>query len=175
MRELPGYERRAPAPRHNLPMNLIALRHTLATLSYRAAKVLCDAPPGFAGFQAGPTSRTPAAILAHMGDLFDWALSMARGAERWHDAAPLVWEAEVKRFNAALQAFDEYLAANELSPAVVERLFQGPVADALTHLGQIAFLRRLAGGPVRGENYSRAPIETGRIGVDQPPPVGEFG
>ena len=155
-------------------MNQIALRHTLATVAYRAAKVLRDAPPEFAGFQAGPTSRTPGAILAHMGDLCDWALSTARGTETWHDSTPLAWEEEVKRFFAALHAFDAYLEQNELSSAMLDRLFQGPVADSLTHTGQIAFLRRLASAPVRGENYARAHIETGRTSVEQPAPVREF-
>ena len=63
------------------------LRHTLATLAYRAARALEDAPESFAGFDGA--GRQPAQILAHMGDLFDWALSMADGNQRWHDSEPL--------------------------------------------------------------------------------------
>ena len=131
------------------------------------------APVSFADFQAAPGTRTPAQILAHMGDLFDWALSMARGQEKWHDSAPLAWEAEQHRFFASLKAFDDYLAKDpEEVPR--QRLFQGPVADALTHTGQISMLRRMAGFPVKGENYSRASIEVGHVGADQAKPAREF-
>ena len=151
------------------------LRHTVATVAYRGGKTLRDAPAGFAGFHAGPgATRTPAEILAHLGDLFDWALSIARGEQRWHASTPLPWDQEVARFFAALAAFDHYLASSSPLAAPAEKLFQGPVADALTHVGQLAMLRRLAGGPVRGENYYKAQIETGRVGADQPKPRVEF-
>ena len=86
------------------------LRHTLATLAYRGGKAVRGAPPEFAGFRAGPRTRTPAEILAHMGDLLDWALSLAEGRERWHDSPPLAWEQETARFFAALEALDARLA-----------------------------------------------------------------
>lgn len=133
------------------------LRHTLATLAYRLEKALRDAPTEFATFRASESSRTPVEILAHMGDLMDWALSHADGAERWRDSTPLAWPAEIARFQAALKAFDDRLAAG--GPACDEhRLFQGPVADALTHTGQIAFLRRMYGSPVPPKNYFKADI-----------------
>ncbi len=150
------------------------LRHTLATVAYRGGKVVRGAPESFAGFRIGETSRTPGEVLAHIGDLFDWALSMAKGQESWHDSKPLPWKEEVERFFAALRRFDDFLAA-EVPPSMeVERLFQGPIADALTHVGQIAFLRRLAGFPVRGENYARADIAIGKVGSEQPRPRREF-
>ena len=151
------------------------LRHTVATLAYRAAKAVRGAPESFASHRAGPSTRAPAEILAHMGDLLDWALSMARGQQAWHVSAPLPWEAEVARFHAALAALDRQLAAPEPLGCSAERLFQGPIADALTHVGQIAMLRRLAGTPVRGENYARADIAAGRVGPDQAAPRAEFG
>ena len=150
------------------------LRHSLATLAYRASKAVRDAPPEFAGFRADAMSRTPAEILAHMGDLFDWALSLVNGKQRWHDSAPLPWQQEVARFFAALQAFDERLASGEPSTEVPEKLFQGPVADALTHTGQLAMLRRMAGCTMHGENYHVAEIVTGRIGLAQAAPRKEF-
>jgi hypothetical protein len=151
------------------------LRHTLATLAYRAGKVLRDAPPDFAGFSVGPATRTPSAILAHMGDLFDWALTMAQDRTAWNDSQPLAWDAEVARFFTALRTFDDYLAgAAPLKPGVIDKLFQGPVADALTHTGQLGMLRRLAGTPVRGESYARAEIVAGRVGVEQAAPRWEF-
>ena len=108
------------------------LRHTLATVAYRGGKALRDAPPGFADFIVGSgTTRTPGAILAHIGDLFDWALSLARGEQRWRHSTPLPWDEEIARFFATLQAFDDYLASEAPLSVPVEQLFQGPVADAL--------------------------------------------
>jgi hypothetical protein len=145
----------------------VLLRHTLATLAYRAGKVLRDAPHDFAQFRAGPDTRTPHQILTHMGDLFDWALAMAQGEWRWRAAAPLPWPDEVARFFAAVTALDDHLAGPEPLGHPVEILFQGPVADALTHTGQLAMLRRMAGAPIRGESYARADIAVGRTGIDQ--------
>jgi hypothetical protein len=150
------------------------LRHTVATLAYRAGKTLRDAPDRFASFSTGEKGRTPANILAHMGDLFDWALSIARGKQEWHDSTPLPWPREVERFFTTLRAFDQYLASSQPLGASAEKLFQGPVADALTHTGQIAILRRMAGCAIRGENYFRAEIAAGRVGQDQAAPVREF-
>jgi hypothetical protein len=150
------------------------LRQTVATLAYRGGKVLRGAPEGFAEFHISEATRTPGQILAHLGDLLDWALSLAKGKQEWHDSAPLPWEKGVERFFTALRALDVYLASDLplLSPA--EKLFQGPVADALSHVGQIAMLRRLAGAPVRGENYLRADIVVGRVGPEQSAPAFEF-
>ena len=150
------------------------LRHTLATVAYRGGKALRGAPDRFGTFHIGDKTRTPAQILAHMGDLFDWALSIAQGNQVWHDSMPLPWNAEVDRFFAAVQRFDDYLASSEPVHASPESLFQGPVADALNHLGQIAMLRRLAGSPILGENYFRAEIVAGRVGADQTAPRREF-
>lgn len=150
------------------------LRHTVATLAYRGGKAVRDAPDSFASFKASDTTRTPAQILAHIGDLLDWALSIAQGKETWNNAEPLTWSQEMDRFHAALAKFDDYLASEgELSEGC-ERIFQGPIADALTHVGQITMLRRLAGEPIKGENYSRAKIEAGRVGADQAKPKREF-
>ena len=150
------------------------LRHTVATIAYRGGKAVRDADDSFASFKASETTRTPAQILAHVGDLFDWALSIAKGNETWNNSEPLEWGQEIERFHAALKSFDDYLASDADLSASCERLFQGPVADALTHVGQLAMLRRLAGEPMKGENYSRAKIEAGRLGADQEKPKGEF-
>ncbi len=150
------------------------LRHTLATLAYRGAKAIRNAGPGFAEYGSPETSRTPAKILAHMGDLMDWGLSMADGRREWHDSSPLAWEKECERFFTALKKFDDYLASEKPLEASAEKLFQGPIADALTHVGQIAMLRRMAGVPMKGENYFVAEITVGRVGPDQAPPRKEF-
>ena len=150
------------------------LRHTVATLAYRGAKAVRGAPDSFASFKASETTRTPQEILAHIGDLLDWALSIAKGAETWNNSGPLEWDQEIARFHAALNRFDNYLASEAKLNAPCERLFQGPIADALTHVGQLTMLRRIAGAPIKGENYSRAKIEAGRVGAEQAAPKREF-
>jgi hypothetical protein len=150
------------------------LRHTVATVAYRGGKAVRNAPAGLADFQAGEGTRTPGQILAHIGDLFDWALSIAMGQQKWSDSKPLPWEGEVERFFSALKKFDDFLASSESLHAPSEKLFQGPVADALTHVGQINILRRLASAPVKGESYYVAEIQTGRVGADQTKPKREF-
>jgi hypothetical protein len=150
------------------------LRHTLATVAYRGGKAVRDAPASFAEFKVGDSSRTPGQILAHIGDLYDWALTMADGPQRWNNSTPLEWDEECARFFSALNRFDERLASDTPLACSVEQLFQGPVADSLAHIGQIAMLRRLAGAPVRAENYAKADIATGRVGAEQTRPRMEF-
>ncbi len=148
------------------------LRHAVATLAYRGGKALRGAPPEFAAF--GAAVRTPAQILAHIGDLLDWTLALADGRCAWYDSPPLAWDEGTARFFTALEALDKRLASGGPLKAPAEKLFQGPIADALTHVGQIAMLRRLAGSPMRGENYFQADIAAGRVGPDQAPPKVEF-
>ncbi|HYX69506.1 MAG TPA: hypothetical protein VE825_10265 [Terriglobales bacterium] len=150
------------------------LRHAVATLAYRGGKTLRGAPASFAGFTASPATRTPAQILAHIGDLLDWALLLADGKHAWHDSVPLSWEQDVTRFFRGLQALDTRLASGAPLGFPPEKIFQGPIADAFTHVGQIAMLRRLAGAPIKGENYFRAEVTPGRVGPDQAAPAREF-
>lgn len=151
------------------------LRHALATLAYRAAKPIRGASARFGEFRVSPTSRTPREILAHMGDLMDWALGMvADGESRWHEAEPLEWSAETTRFHTRLEALDRHLASEAEVRWPLEVIFQGPVADALQHVGQLTLLRRAAGEPMRGESYARAEIVVGRVGIEQAPPRAEF-
>ncbi|HMB54959.1 MAG TPA: hypothetical protein VKU40_16700 [Thermoanaerobaculia bacterium] len=154
------------------------LRHSVATVAYRGGKAVRGAPPEFADFRpvspAGKPSRTPGEILAHVGDLYDWALHLADGEHVWHDSEPLPWPQEVERFFAALARFDDRLAAGAPLGSPAEKLFQGPVADSLQHVGQLTYLRRLAGVPIRGENYYRADVSAGRVGAEQAAPRSEF-
>ena len=150
------------------------LRHCVATLAYRGGKALRAAPDRFEQFRISETTRSSGEILAHIGDLLDWALSLAEGHPRWHDSPSLAWEEGVQRFFAALAALDVYLASDAPLQAPPEKIFQGPVADALTHVGQIATRHALAGAPVRGENYFVADIVAGRVGPEQSPPRREF-
>ena len=151
------------------------LRHTLATLAYRGGKAVREAPDRFADFKTEADIRTPGQILAHIGDLLDWSRELADGRPTWHDSPPRPWPEEVARFFDALARLDARLAAE--APLVAfsaPQLFQGPIADALTHVGQIAMLRRMFGSPVRGENYLKAEIVVGRVGPDQSAPRREF-
>jgi hypothetical protein len=150
------------------------LRHTVATVAYRGGKAVRGAPASFASYGGDDSPRTPVKILAHIGDLFDWALSQARGAEAWANAVPLEWDREVERFFAALKRFDDFLAADAPLAVPAERIFQGAIADALTHVGQLTMLRRMAGAKMKSENYSRADIVPGRVGPEQTAPTREF-
>ena len=149
------------------------LRHVVATLAYRAAKVLRDAPPGFAASTVGAATRRPVQIVAHMGDLMAWAVSLTRGEYIWKAEGTEDWEAEVDRFFNGLAALDRGIAGG-IPVGTGEKLIQGPLADALTHVGQLALLRGMAGAPVRPESYARAEIVAGRVGPDQAPPGKEF-
>ncbi len=150
------------------------LRHAVATLAYRAAKAIRNAPPELADFRAGDVTRTPVQLVAHLGDLLEWGVSLVEGDQKWNPAAPGTWDAESSRFFSALARLDEYLASDRTLGCRPERLLQGPVADALTHVGQIMMLRRLAAAPVRSENYAIAEIVAGRVGVEQASPRFEF-
>ena len=157
------------------PTQTALLRHTLATLAYRSRKVLAGTPAGFADFNPGGSARTPGQVLAHMGDLFDWALQMVDGKQVWKDSTPLPWDDEAKRFYAALRTLDDRFASGAELAVPESAVFQGPIADALTHLGQLSMLRRLAGAPVKGENYFKAEVVAGRIDpAEQTLPRREF-
>ncbi len=150
------------------------LRHALATLAYRGAKAIRGAPASFAEFRAAPGSSSPMDILRHVGDLLEWALRIAQGDAKWRAAGPVQWEEESRRFFTGLSALDEYLASDKPLAYPPQQIFQGAVADALTHAGQLAMLRRLSGSPIKGENYFLADIVVGRVGPEQTPAKREF-
>jgi hypothetical protein len=139
-------------------------RHTLATLAYRGGKAFRGVPDNFSDFRPSPAGRTAGQILAHIGDLLDWALIMAKEKHVWRESAPQTWQQDTERFFTALRAFDAYIASDAPLQAPFDRLFQGPIADALTHVGQIAMLRRLAEAPLQGENYFKADISISSLG-----------
>ena len=156
--------------------SVLLLRHTLATLAYRALRSLYPAPAGFSAFRGAPGSRSAGEILAHMGDLLDWAAGLLAGDSTWREMPPGEWDADKDRFFAALTRLDQALqqGGETVQEKVVMRLFQGPIADALTHVGQLSSLRRLAGAPVQAENYFVADIAVGRTMQIQPPPKRTF-
>lgn len=143
------------------------LRHATATIAYRGAKTLRGAPPEFAHFKAGPTTRTPLEILTHIGDLLEVSAARLRGPAQWNPATPDTWERQTARFHAALASIDEALAADAPIEVPLGKWYQGPFADALTHVGQLAMLRRMFGAPMKGEAYFYADIQPGRVGPDQ--------
>jgi hypothetical protein len=149
------------------PQSRDLLRHAVATLAYRAEKVLRDVPDGFADYQMSETSRTPFEILCHMGDLMTWAENLARGEYKWTPEASPDWDAACDRFFTSLAAFDAALVDSPLEKFSAGIIFQGPVADALTHVGQLALIRGSSGAPVKPESYARAEIQLGRVGRDQ--------
>ena len=151
------------------------LRHMLATIAYRGGKAIRGAPEGFGSFRAEGSLNTPVSLLAHIGDLIEWAHRWCRGEEQSYKISePLDWTGEVQRFHGSLESFDQYLASEGSLQAGLEAMFQAPIADALTHIGQLALLRRIAGDPVAGEAYRLAEIVAGRVGPDQAKPGREF-
>lgn len=150
------------------------VRQLAATLAYRAAKVLRDVPPGFGETTVGPATRRPVQIVAHMADLMAWGVSMAQGGREWKAGGSDDWDREVARFFDGLAALDVALAAEGPFAGKIDKIIQGPLADALTHVGQLALLRGMSGAPVRPESYARATIVVGRVGPDQASPGFEF-
>ena len=150
------------------------LRHTVATLAYRAEKVLRDAPEGFANIRVSSSSRSALEIVSHLGDLIQWAERMANGEYVWAPQPASDWTAACDRFFALLREFDAALAKTDFEKFAPGVIFQGPIADALTHVGQLALMRGVAGSAVRPESYARAQIEAGKVGREQSSTRKEF-
>jgi hypothetical protein len=139
------------------------LRHVVATVAYRGGIAVAGAPEGFAVFRVNGDVRAPGEILAHIGDLLEGALSLLKGEMVYLTSSPLPWGEEVSRFFSAVERLDAYLGSSAPLACTVEKLIQGPIGDALTHVGQIVMLRRVAGSPVRAESYFTADIIPGMV------------
>src|SRR5262245_31552291 len=163
--------RSEPAPAST---TAVVLRHFVATLAYRASKVVRDAPPEFGTTSFGAATRRPVLIVAHLADLMSWAITMTRGDVHWKAEGSDNWDVEVKRFFSGLFILDRMLEEKDLPDETIEQLIQGPLADALTHVGQLAMLRGMAGSPIHPESYARAEIVRGRVGPEQAPPRRPF-
>jgi|SRR5687767_1432810 len=137
------------------------LRHLVATVVYRGGVAISGATPDFALFRA--STRTPGELLAHIGDLFEGSLYLVKGELVYLTSEPLPWEKEIARFFSAATKLDSYISSGAPLACPVEKLVQGPVGDALTHVGQIVMLRRMAGQPVRAEGYFEAEIVPGQV------------
>jgi hypothetical protein len=149
------------------------LRHFLAALAYRTQKALRDAPAHYPGFSAGHQARTPVEILRHMTSLMGYTRTFFTGGSYPMKPEPLpTFSAEIERFHEMVSAVGEELeAGTPLSGISLPQLLQGPLADAMTHVGQLAMLRRLADAPVAPENFIFAAIDAARLGPEQPPPA----
>lgn len=139
------------------------LRHVVATVAYRGGIAVSDAPEGFAVFRVEEGVRAPGEILAHIGDLLEGSLDLLKGELVYLKSTPLPWGEEVSRFFSAAGRLDAYLESGAPLSCPVEKLIQGPVGDALTHVGQLVLLRRVAGSPVRAASYFTAEIIPGMV------------
>ena len=137
------------------------LRHMLATIVFRAGIAMTDAPEDFSEFRVSDEIRSPREILAHIGDLLTGSLFLMRGDLVELTTVPLEWNAEVDRFLGSARDLDEFLAGDAPLEHPVERFVQGPLGDALTHVGQLVMLRRLAGSAVKAAPYFTAEIVAG--------------
>lgn len=149
------------------------VRHQLAAVAYRLQKAVRDAPAGFAAFEAGAGVRTPLAIVHHVNGVLGYLHEVLAGGHAGlrHAHPQLDFQGEVGALHATLGRLDALLASDPgISLDRLERGLQGPISDALTHIGQLAMLRRLAGAPVHGENFYLADVRVGRVGADQPAP-----
>ncbi len=142
------------------------LRHAVATVAYRGGIAVSGAPEGFAVFRVDEDVRSPGEILAHISDLLEGSVSLLKGEMVYLKSSPLPWVEEVSRFFSAAERLDVYLGSDAPLACPVEKLIQGPVGDALTHVGQIVMLRRVAGSPVRAESYFTAEIIPGMVRRD---------
>jgi hypothetical protein len=139
------------------------LRHLCATLAFRGGIAISDAPENFAAFRAGEKTRSAGEILAHIGDLIQGSLFLMKGEFVYLQSPPQLWSEDVKRFFTVAREFDSYLASDAPFAQPVEKIMQGPIADALTHVGQIVMLRRLAGKPIYAESYYTVEIKAGEV------------
>jgi hypothetical protein len=147
------------------------LRHFLAALAYRAQKALRGAPAGFGDFRAGPGSRTPAELVRHITSVLGYARTFFVGGRYRPEPEPDLGN-EVRRLHAMIADLAAHLERGDtMNGTTPSRLLQGPFADAMTHVGQLAMLRRLAGSPVPPENFIVAHIDPANLGPDQPPPA----
>src|SRR5580765_1002398 len=148
------------------------LSHFLAALAYRTQKALRDAPNDFGSFQPPCDVRPPKELLRHMTSVLGYARTYFVGGRYWPEPLASL-DDEIERFHAMLKDLNSYLSGETVlrDGMTEEQLLQGPFSDAMTHAGQLALLRRLAGDPVAPENFVFADIQPNRLGPDQPTPV----
>lgn len=135
------------------------LRCYLAGLVFRFEHVTAGTGEEFAKFEAGHGVRTPQQIVRHMTGL----VLLAR--DQFEEVAgrrpePLPWPEEKSRFVATVWDFDTLVSKGsglreDRSIPSMAHVWNGPLSDLMTHVGQLATLRRLAGDPVPAVRYSQ--------------------
>ena len=148
------------------------LLHFLAALAYRTQKALRGCREDFGSFRAAEGLRTPSELVRHMTSVLGYARTYFVGGHFWPDELPSIRD-EIDRFHEMLRSLSDHISAGDefLNEMSAERLLQGPFADAMTHAGQLAMLRRLAGDPVPPENFIVADISPDNLGPQQPEPA----
>lgn len=154
-------------------LNKRLIQHVLAAIAYRLQKAVRDAPAHYPSYSAGNRIRTPSELLRHMTSVLGYTRTFAVGGTYPFDPGPLVtFEEEQARFHEMLESLSSHLAADgSIGTLSAQQLLQGPLADVMTHVGQLAMLRRLAGDPVAPENFIFADVRADRLGADQPAPA----
>jgi hypothetical protein len=145
------------------------LRHLVATIAYRGGIAISNVNESFSEFRAGTSTRSAGEILSHLIDLMEGSLNLCRGDMIFLNSTPKGWKSDSERFFAAIKSLDLYLAGDQEIRCPIEKLLQGPLSDALTHIGQVLMLRRLAGIEVSPQSYYRAEIVAGKIDITNIP------
>lgn len=148
------------------------LVHFLAALAYRTQKAVRDAPPDFGDFSVGNLARTPKELVCHMTSVTGYAATFFTGGTFWPEPLATL-DDELERFHSTLERLSKHISDGDefLDIMSEEKMLQGPLADAMTHAGQLAMLRRIHGQPVPPENFIYAKIDTTNLSADQPEPA----
>ncbi len=147
------------------------LMHFLAALAYRTQKALRGASPEFANFSAGGKVRTPLELVRHMDSVLGYARTFIIGGS-YRPPQTADFAEAIASFHQVVEDLARHLdAGSKMHGITPEVMLQGPFSDAMTHAGQLAMLRRLAGDPVPPENFIYATISPDNLGPNQPMPV----
>jgi hypothetical protein len=146
------------------------LKHLLGAIAYRAQKALRDAPDSYADFHAGMNVRTPHELVRHMTGVLGYARTLFVGGV-WRPRMLPTFGEEVARLHEVMEDLGRLIETGDAPTIRPEQLLQGPLSDAMTHVGQLAMLRRLAGAPVAPENFVFAKVDANNLGQHQPPPA----
>ncbi len=147
------------------------LHHFLAAIAYRVQKAIRGAPAGFEHFRAAPGVRTPHELVCHITNVLGYGRTFFVGGA-FPSRVPTNWTEDLNALHEMLEDLGRHLVTGaSLRATTEERLLQGPLSDAMTHVGQLAMLRRLAGSPVRPEDFIMAAVSANNLGQNQPNPV----
>ena len=146
------------------------LRHFLASITYRATKAIKNVPETYPAHDLGKGVKTPLRILHHITGVLTYAHSFFEHYDTTHIDVKS-WDAEVGEFYSILSKLDKSIQEKKPKEVTEEQLLQGPLSDAMTHIGQLSMLRRLADSPLPSENFIFADVRKGAVGPNQPDPI----